>query len=202
MIIYPFSLRKENISVSICSGHDRFFPVAFFFFLNWTRQRSVSSLYNVVLVSASQWSESGIRICIHPLPVDPPPSPAHPLGPTSLCSFPLARCPTRAGVYCQRHSLDLPHPSRPTTAPPLRLRLEDSRFSDRSPPTPHSLRSLCHLFPDLQGLGFQATPSFFHLKFLSHQHRISFLKPKSNLTHPPFHLSATLFSKAPRTMCL
>ena len=45
-------------------------------------------------------------------------------------------------------------------------------------------------------------PSFFHLKFFSHQHSISFLKPKSNLTHPLFHLTGTLFSKAPRTMCL
>ena len=82
--------------------------------------------------------------------------------PTSLCSFPLARCPMRAGVYVSMpfSRLAPPFPShhRPSLGAqvhPLHLRLEDSGFSDGSPPTPCNLYSLCHLSPDLQGLGFR-----------------------------------------------
>lgn len=123
-------------------------------------------------------------------------------------SFPPALCPTRGGVSVSKpltiHSTLL--------SPPPPPRVHRSILSicvwnipalvTGPPPTPGGLGSVCHLLPDLQGLGFRGTPSFFHLKFLSHQHSISLLKPKSVLTHPLFHLAGTLFSKALRPMCL
>lgn len=154
MIIYPFSLRKENISVSICSGHDLFSPVAsfckigqgkgqynLFAMVCWFLPSSgVSQLYgyahipSLLNVPRPHRTPRVITGCSAGLP--------------ALRQLPAGSLPYKRRRVCVKATHNSLHPSLPTTAPPgpqvhpLHLRLEYSSFSDGTPSHPRRL-GLC-----------------------------------------------------------